>query len=207
MIRQFVSGSRPRPPAPAGADEAALLARIARRDAAAFRTVVERYGAVPHRIAARLLGSPVDAEDVAQEALLRLWRLADRVTEIRSLPGWLQSVATNLCLDRLRQRARRGDAAALPEDLADTVPGADSQIALGQTADAAQRAIARLPDRQRAAIVLTYYEELPNATAADMLDMTIKGFESLLFRARAALRQELAGLRRDGWDEDDPGHD
>ncbi|MBC2662993.1 sigma-70 family RNA polymerase sigma factor [Novosphingobium flavum] len=206
MIRSIAPAFALRPTGLAGTDEGALLARIARRDAAAFGLVVERYGAIPHRIAARMLGSPVDAEDIAQEALLRLWRLADQAGTVRSVPGWLQAVATNLCLDRLRQRSRRSETDDLAEDLADGTPGADVLVMQGQAAHSARQAIARLPDRQRAAIVLTYYEELSNAAAADMLGMTIKAFESLLFRARSALRQELSGMRQDKPEGSDHGH-
>ena len=68
---------------------------------------------------------------------------------------------------------------------------ADAQIAAREEQDRARALIASLPDRQRAAIILTYYEELPNIEAANVLDMNIKAFESLLHRARAALRKSF----------------
>lgn len=175
--------------------DATLLQAIGRGDASSFRVLVDRHGAVAHRIALRMLGDRSDAEDVAQETLLRLWRLAGQAATIASLPAWLQRVATNICLDRLRQRQRRAQAIADDsghDDLADGAPLADMLVEQAQRAGAAQRAIARLPDRQRAAIILTYYEGLPNASAADMMEMNIKAFESLLVRARQSLRQELA---------------
>lgn len=175
--------------------DANLLQAIGRGDASSFRVLVDRHGAVAHRIALRMLGDRSDAEDVAQETLLRLWRLAGQAATIASLPAWLQRVATNICLDRLRQRQRQAQAIAddsSHDDLADGSPLADMLVEQAQRAGAAQRAIARLPDRQRAAIILTYYEGLPNASATDIMEMNIKAFESLLVRARQSLRQELA---------------
>ena len=76
--------------------------------------------------------------------------------------------------------------------LASEAPLADTLIEAGERDGTAQALIMALPERQRAAIVLTYYEELPNAEAAEAMDMNIKAFESLLHRARAALRQAFA---------------
>jgi RNA polymerase sigma-70 factor (ECF subfamily) len=103
------------------------------------------------------------------------------------LSGWLARVATNLAIDRLRL-ARRVSGEDVPER-ADDTPLADEQMAAEQRDGATRALVVALPERQRAAIVLTYYEELPNAEAAEALDMNIKAFESLLFRARAALRK------------------
>ena len=77
----------------------------------------------------------------------------------------------------------------------DDAPLADAQIISAERASNAAAAVAQLPDRQRAAIVLTYYEELPNAEAATVLDMNVKAFESLLLRARTALRASLGHLK------------
>lgn len=181
--------------------DAGLLRRLSLRDAAAFRVLVERHGAVPHRVALRLLGSASDAEDVMQEALLRLWRLASdaaqqsdrQKTEIASPGAWLRQVATNLCLDRLRSRQRAPHGGMELVEIADGAPLADARIEEMERLGAAQRAIALLPDRQRAAIVLTYYEGLANAAAAELLGLNCKAFESLLVRARKALKAELSG--------------
>lgn len=171
-------------------DDDALMHRVAARDAAAFRLLVDRHAERPWRVAWRMLGDGAEAEDVAQEAVLRLWRSA---SEWRGggpgVAAWLTRVATNLSLDRLRKRARMSDG-AVPER-ADDAPLADFLIEQEQDRAGVMRALATLPERQRAAIVLTYYEDLPNADAAAMLDMNIKAFESLLLRARRALRDML----------------
>ncbi len=172
----------------------ALMARVAARDGEAFRVLIGRYGARPHRIAFRMLGDGAEAEDVAQEALMRLWEHGNRWQA--GGPGvapWLARVATNLCLDRLRKRRFASDE-AVPER-ADEAPLADAAMEAEQQRARTMTAIGALPDRQRAAIVLTYYEDMANAAAAEMLDMNIKAFESLLLRARTALRGVLAGER------------
>lgn len=181
-------------------DEAGLAARLAARDAAALREVIARHAAVLHRIAFRMIGEAQEAEDIVQEALLRLWDQAPKIAERHPvgsqaaaslrLGGWLSRVVTNLAIDRLR-RTRRLAGEEVP-DTEDDSPLADALIEANEREGLTRALIAALPDRQRAAIVLTYYEELPNAEAAAALDMNIKAFESLLHRARAALRQAFA---------------
>lgn len=184
---------------PAGGD-AALAARLATRDAGALREVVALHAGVLHRVAYRMTGDVHEAEDIVQEALLRLWDHAPALAERHPvgsqaagqlrLGGWLQRVVTNLAIDRLR-RARRIAGGEVPEE-EDGAPLADALIEAGEREGQARALVLALPERQRAAIVLTYYEELPNAEAAAALDMNIKAFESLLHRARAALRQAFA---------------
>jgi RNA polymerase sigma factor (sigma-70 family) len=182
-----------------GTDDDALMARVAVRDADAFRMLAERHGALPYRIAWRMTGDAAEAEDLAQEALLRLWDKAPRWRVGGSgVAAWLTRVAMNLALDRLRRR-RFASGEPVPER-ADEAPLADAGIEAEQAAAAVREGIAALSERQRAAIVLTYYEDVPNRTAAEMLEMNLKALESLLFRARAALRDGLgAHAAADQW--------
>lgn len=185
--------------APPGED-AAWAARLAGRDPAALREMIARHGKALQRIAFRMTGDAHEAEDIVQEALLRLWDHAPALAARHPagsqaaaplrLGGWLQRVVTNLAIDRLR-RARRLSDGEVPDE-EDDAPLADALIEAGERENLARALVLALPERQRAAIVLTYYEELPNAEAAEAMDMNIKAFESLLHRARAALRQALA---------------
>jgi RNA polymerase sigma factor (sigma-70 family) len=173
-------------------DDDALMARVALRDGAAFRTLIDTHGARPHRIAYRMLGDATEAEDIAQEALLRLWNQAAKwQSGGAGVSAWLTRVATNLCLDRLRRR-KFVSVEAVPER-ADDAPGADEQMDEERLRARTVAAVQALPDRQRAAIILTYYEDYSNMAAAGALDMNIKAFESLLLRARTALRGTLGG--------------
>lgn len=166
----------------------ALMARVAQRDAVAFCAIVERHMTAVHRVAWRMLGDAASAEDVTQDALLRLWDHAGRWQPGGTGVGaWLRRVATNLCLDRLRRQKFAGGN-EIP-DRADEAPLADEQMEEDQMRALTMDCIGQLPDRQRAAIVLTYYEERPNAEAASVLDMNIKAFESLLLRARQTLKR------------------
>jgi RNA polymerase sigma-70 factor (ECF subfamily) len=174
-----------------GAGDAALVKRIANREEAAFREGIAQHAPLLHRIACRMVGDAQEAEDIVQEAMLRLWDHAPRLVAgegagIR-LGAWLKRVTVNLAIDRLRVAKRVSDEEA-PER-ADETPLADHQIETHEETTTARALIAALPERQRAAIVLTYYEELSNSDAARAMDMNVKAFESLLHRARAALRK------------------
>jgi RNA polymerase sigma factor (sigma-70 family) len=164
-----------------------LVARIAARDHAAMRLATDRHAAMVWRIAYRMIGDAAEAEDVAQESLLRLWNHADRWKP--GGPGiapWLKRVTVNQCLDRLRRKRFTSDE-QVPER-EDESPSADRRIETTEAGQAVKDCIGALPDRQRAAVILTYYEEQPNNNAAESLEMQLKAFESLLFRARASLK-------------------
>jgi len=175
----------------AGVDEAALIARVGRGDQQAFRALVDAHGRAMHRLAWRMLLDASEAEDVVQEAFARLWTGAPawRAGEAR-VGGWLRRVCTNLCLDRLRRRRFWADS-EVPET-PDARPLADAAIDGVRLETAIADALRALPDRQRAALVLTYYEQMPNARAAELMELNIKAFESLLLRSRAALRRQMA---------------
>jgi RNA polymerase sigma factor (sigma-70 family) len=135
-----------------------------------------------------MLGDQTEAEDVVQESLLKLWNHAGRwQAGGPGIRAWLSKVATNQCLDRLRRKRFKSDE-EVPERT-DETPLADAQIQSDQTQAAVKHCIEALPERQRAAVILTYYEETPNQPAAEILEMQLKAFESLLFRARSSLRE------------------
>jgi RNA polymerase sigma-70 factor (ECF subfamily) len=184
--------TKPAAPHREGESDDALMARVAARDTAALKLLADRHAQLPWRIAYRMLADSAEAEDVAQEALLRLWQHADRwQAGGPGVAAWLTRVATNACLDRLRRRRFTSDE-AVPER-ADESALADEAIEEDEVRKAVAECIEALPDRQRAAIVLTYYEERQNKMAAEILAMQLKAFESLLLRARAALRGCVEG--------------
>lgn len=177
-------------------EDGAWAQRLAARDPAALREVIAFHAGRLHRIAWRMTRDAQESEDIVQEAMLRLWDQAPRIAARHSssnegagfrIGAWLQRVVTNLAIDRLR-RTKRLIQGELPER-EDDAPLADAMVEAREDGSLARALIAALPDRQRAAIVLTYYEELPNAQAAAAMDMNIKAFESLLHRARTGLRQ------------------
>lgn len=175
-------------------DERALMARVGAGDAAAFERLVERHMPMLHALAWRMLGDAGEAEDVVQESLVKLWVNASGWQPSGGgLGAWLRRIASNACLDRLRRPRMLSDE-SLPER-ADDHPAADALIDAERRRVAVQAAILALPDRQRAAIVLTYHEGVSNAEAASILGIGVKALESLLVRARQGLSQRLARQR------------
>ncbi len=175
--------------------DAALVARVGSGDSAACRSLMDAHLGRIHGFAWRMLGDAGDAEDVAQEAFLRLWRQAGKWRAEARVGTWLHRVAHNLCIDRLRKR--RGDSGDEPPDLPDPAPGPAAEHQRVQVARGVEAALARLPERQRAAIALVHYQELGNIEAADIMGISVEAMESLLSRGRRALREALAGMRDD----------
>ncbi|WP_408588058.1 RNA polymerase sigma factor [Novosphingobium sp.] len=171
-------------------DDTALMALVAGGDADAFGVLVDRHAGALYRVAMRMLADTHEAEDVVQEAFARAWQQAPRWKPSGAgLVGWLHRVTMNLCFDRKR-RFRVVLAPELPEQI-DEAPLADAGIIASQARAAVAGALADLPERYRAALVLCYYEGFSNALAAEVMGLNIKAMESLLFRARRQLRELL----------------
>jgi RNA polymerase sigma-70 factor (ECF subfamily) len=170
-----------------------LLIRIADGDPAASRALVARKLPRILGLAQRMLGDKTEAEDVAQEAFLRVWRQAPkwRPGEAR-FDTWLHRVSLNLCYDRLRRR-REISTDDAPE-VVDDGPAPDRGLEAEDTGRRVGQALAKLPDRQREAVVLCHYQELGNIEAAAVMGVTVEALESLLSRGRRSLRVALADL-------------
>ena len=138
----------------------------------------------------RVLGDSHEAEDVVQDCFARLWQHAAGWTPSGAgLVGWLHRITLNLCFDRKR-RFRVIVTPDLPE-MIDEAPLADRMIEAQQAHAEVADALAVLPERYRVALVLCYIQGVSNAAAADILGLHIKAMESLLHRARRALRNIL----------------
>lgn len=183
-----------------------LLMLYARGDADAARLLMHRLLPRVLAYAARLLSDRAEAEDVAQEVMLRLWKVA---TDWRSgeaqVATWVYRVTTNLCTDRLRSRTRRR---ALPldnaPDVADAAPAAPAHLMETDRMTALQDALNLLPDRQRQAVVLRHIEGLTNPQIAEVMDIGVEAVESLTARGKRGLAALLAG-QRDALGYDDEG--
>lgn len=176
-----------------GPTDEELMAHIAAGDAAAFRRLADRSLPFAVRLARGLLRNTADAEDIAQEALLRVWTNAPRWQPTAPFRAWLYRMVVNLSLNRLR----RAPFASL-DDAGDPADPASDALTIMEDREerrSIDEAIAALPERQRAAIVLTYQEGLSNAETAALLDSTVSGVEALLARAKQSLRKTLGSLR------------
>jgi RNA polymerase sigma-70 factor, ECF subfamily len=173
-------------------NDEALMAMVAKGDQRAFRELARRHLPVMLGVARRILGNAAEAEDVVQEAMLRVWTHAPRWQPLALFRTWLSRVVVNLCLDRKRKAPWVELEAA--GEIADSAPLA------GEAAETAERerlltaAIGELPERQRAAIVLSYTEGMSNAEVAEVLDTTVSAVETLLVRGKQNLRRALADV-------------
>ena len=176
----------------------ALMPRVGAGDQAAYTVLVERHLARNLGFAARLLGDRAEAEEIMQEAFLKLWRgAANWQPGGARFTTWFYRVVLNLCIDR--QRKRRGRHVPLDDagDQPDGRQGADAHIHDRQVGRQIDGALAQLPERQREAVTLCYLQGLSNREAADVLQVNIKALESLLTRGRTALKQRLGHLRNE----------
>lgn len=167
-----------------------LVRRVGEGDAHAIAELVARKLPRMTALAHRLLGDPAEAEDIVQELFVRVWRHASRWQPgVAMFDTWMHRVALNLCTDRLRKRRD----APLPDDwdAPDPAIAADDVIEADEEKDRVGRALAALAPRQREAIVLTYYQELSNREAADLMGIRVDALESLLARGRRALKERL----------------
>lgn len=172
------------------AGDDALMARVAAGDARAFENIVNRELDRTLAVARRVVGNDGEAEDVAQEALLRLWGQAARWRPGQArIRTWLYRVSVNLSIDRLRQR--RGELVAEPPEGSQP---ADQQQSIEQQelSQSMESALQALPDRQRVALVLFHYEGASMAEVAEVLETSADAVESLLARGRRTLKKRLA---------------
>ncbi len=173
----------------------ALMLLFAGGDPGAARILTARLLPRVLNHAARVLGDRAEAEDVAQEAMMRLWRAAaDWQADGAKVSTWLFRVTANLAIDRLR---RAGRAVGLDEtdEPADDVPGADDRLIRADRMAALDSALATLPERQRQAVVLRHIEGVSNPDIAEVLDISVEAVESLTARGKRALARALAGQK------------
>ena len=149
-------------------------------------------------LAERLLGRRGEAEEVVQEVFVRLWKQAPHWQPGRArFDTWLHRVALNLCYDRLRGRQDE-EPYGEEHEPTDPAPQPDESLDAAQRGQAVARALAALPARQREALVLQYYQGLSNIEAAQLMGVSVEALESLLARARRALRERLAEIAKEG---------
>jgi RNA polymerase sigma-70 factor (ECF subfamily) len=174
--------------------DAELVGRAGNGDRAAAQALMARHLPKMTMLARRMLSDAGEAEDAVQDAFLRLWTHAARWQPGRAkFETWLYRVTLNQCYDRLRRRIHAPIDDAL--EVADAGPGPEVSHEKVELAASIEAALAQLPERQRAAIVLCHYQECGNIEAADILGVSVEALESLLARGRRALRAKLEHLR------------
>jgi RNA polymerase sigma factor (sigma-70 family) len=154
----------------------------------ALESLYRRHAGDVYRYALAVLGSPGDAEDVTQTTFINAYRAMERGEQPRQPRDWLRAIAHNLCRQHFRQAARRPHAAPLDEDVGELVAD-DEAPAL----DDLMRALKQLPYSQRSALVLREFEGRSLKEISTDLEVSPSAVETLLFRARRSLREQLEG--------------
>lgn len=175
--------------------DAGLLEAAAAGSHAAFAEIVTRHFQPVYRLVWRMTGGAADAEDIAQDAFVKLWKKPSQVREAAALKGWLMRVAANAVIDA----SRKPRLCALEDapEVADPQAMPDAPLDRAEAARLVDGRIAALPERQRLALSLVYFEGMSNIDAAAVMEVSVDALESLLARARRSLKESLSGEWRD----------
>jgi RNA polymerase sigma-70 factor, ECF subfamily len=172
-------------------DDAALVADSRAGDPAAFDEIVERHRRAIYQVCFRFVNNHEDARDLAQETFVRAWKGLPDFKGQAALSTWLYRIAVNVCLNRVH--ARRVTVEPLDSDRfidpAAVLPGTD--LIRQERAEAVRRAIAALPDKQRATLILRTYQEMSHQDIADVLGISVGAAKTNFFHALANLKKIL----------------
>jgi RNA polymerase sigma-70 factor, ECF subfamily len=177
------------------------MARLVAGQDAALSALMERHATPIFHFLYRMLGSEDDANDLAQETFVRVYRARASYRPEQKLSAWLYTIAANLARNQLRWRSRHPNVSldaesetsgqSLGESMPASVPAPDQAAELSERIAGVHAAVLRLPDDLREAVVLCEWEDLAVAEAAAVLNTTAKAVESRLYRARQLLRERL----------------
>ncbi len=178
--------------------DVSLMAKVAQGDHEAFEELVTRHQHAVVGTVAKMLGNPSGAEDISQQVFLRLWKSAPRYKATAKFTTYLFTITRNLVFNETRRKSRRNEQ-SLQEQEDDwhqqfPVEGhtrPDEQILQSELQKAVDEAVASLPEKQRMAVVLRRYENMPYEEIADVLGLSVSAVKSQLFRARSSLREAL----------------
>jgi RNA polymerase sigma-70 factor (ECF subfamily) len=178
----------------AGPDESRLISRLAAGDADAAAELYDRYAGQVLALARRILRNDSDAEEVVQDVFSQVWRTAARYQPARGrVAAWLLVITRTRAIDRLRARQVRPEIVpdAFPEDMAAAGPSAPDRLLSDEEAARVRDALVTLPDAQRTALELAYYEGLTQSEIAARLTEPLGTVKTRIRTALAALRQRL----------------
>ena len=171
-------------------DDDCLMLRIQQHDQNAFSHLVDRHLIALHGFAQRMLGNPMDAEDIIQETFIRVWQKANLwQPKSAKVTTWLHQIVYHLCIDHQRRQKNTLVDITTVELIAPQQPSTDCQQS--KVVIQVKAALQKLPDNQRSALILSHYQEMPYQQVAAVLGISLAAVESLITRARRNLRKSL----------------
>jgi len=195
--------------------DAALMLRVKQGDTAAFTELVEKYKQPVMNLAYRTLRDATEAEDLAQNVFVQVYKSAPRYKSTAKFSTWLFTIARNLCLNEIRRRSRHpADSLDAPHPDQDDQPlqqfedkktfSPPETLLHGELAQNIDRALADLPENQRSAILLCRQDEMSYEEIAEVLGCSVSATKSLIHRGRETLKERLKAYLRTGeWAEPD----
>ena len=169
--------------------ERAAVAACRRGEREAFDVLVARYQRPIYRLCYRYVNNHEDANDLAQDAFLKAWRAISGFRGESAFSTWLYRIAVNACLNH--RALKRPLTQELPEVLVDPRPGAEAEAERDDDARRVRAAVSRLPDRQRATLILKIYHDLTHEEVAEILGSSVGTVKANLFHALANLRRQM----------------
>ena len=181
------------------AEDVRLMELVSAGDSGAFEQLVERHQRLVVGTVSRMLGNNADAEDIAQQVFVRVWKSAKRYEPRAKFTTWLLKITRNLVFNELRRRSRHPQVPLQTESEEEERPirdehavAPDASLLEQELRQAIDAAIADLPETQRLAVILRRYEDLSYEEIAETLEQSVSAVKSLLFRARTELRSSLS---------------
>ena len=179
-------------------NERELIARLQKRDEAAFEELIRQYEKKVYTLCFRMCGNSEDAEEAAQDAFLALWRGIDRFRQESSLSTWIYRLATNACIDMLRRRKKQSGSVSLDDeelfvDAVDTSPQPQETVEHRETQKLLQEGLSALPEEYRKVLILREIEGLSYTEIAESASIELGTVKSRISRGRSLLRNFLSG--------------
>lgn len=179
-------------------NERELIARLQKRDEAAFEELIRQYEKKVYTLCFRMCGNSEDAEEAAQDAFLALWRGIDRFRQESSLSTWIYRLATNACIDTLRRRKKQSGSVSLDDeelfvDAVDTSPQPQETVEYRETQKLLQEGLSALPEEYRKVLILREIEGLSYTEIAESASIELGTVKSRISRGRSLLRNFLSG--------------